>query len=69
MIKKKITAIKDRDPLTEKIIGCAYAVHRQLGPGFNENIYHNALEIALKEEGESSLFLKRIYPKEPYLRF
>ena len=51
MIKKKITAIKDRDPLTEKIIGCAYAVHRQLGPGFNENIYHNALEIVLKEKG------------------
>ena len=49
--KNKITVIKDKDLLTEKIIGCAYAVHRQLGPGFNEKIYHNALKIAFKEEG------------------
>ncbi|MFH1771574.1 MAG: GxxExxY protein [Candidatus Omnitrophota bacterium] len=39
--------IKERDPLTEKIIACAYKVHSKLGPGFNENIYHNALKIAL----------------------
>jgi len=51
MIKKKITEIKDRDALTEKIIGCAYEVHSQLGPGFNEKIYHSALEISLKNQG------------------
>ena len=51
MIKKKITEIKERDPLTERIIGCAYKVHRQIGPGFNENIYHNALGVALEKEG------------------
>ena len=45
-MKKKITVIKDEDPLTEKIIGCAYKVHSELGPGFNEGIYHNALKIA-----------------------
>ena len=50
MIKKKITTIKDRDPFTEKIIGCAFRVHRQLGPGFNEGIYHNAIKVALKQE-------------------
>ncbi|MBL7131515.1 MAG: GxxExxY protein [Candidatus Omnitrophica bacterium] len=50
MIKKKITEIKIRDPLTKKIISCAYKVHSKIGPGFNENIYHNALEIALKQE-------------------
>ena len=38
--------IKDKDLLTEKIIGCAYKVHSELGPGFNEGIYHNALKIA-----------------------
>jgi len=41
--------IKDRDPLTEKIIACCFKVHSELGPGFNEKIYHNALKIALKE--------------------
>ena len=43
--------IKDRDPLTEKVIACAYKVHSALGPGFNEGIYHNALKIALEEDG------------------
>ena len=39
------------DPLTEKIIGCCFKVHSELGPGFNEKIYHNALMLALKQEG------------------
>lgn len=39
------------DPLTERIIACSYKVHSNLGPGFNEKIYHNALKIALKEDG------------------
>ncbi|MFH1868883.1 MAG: GxxExxY protein [Candidatus Omnitrophota bacterium] len=51
MIKKKITEIKERDSLTEKIIGCSYKVHSELGPGFNEGIYHNALKIVLQEQG------------------
>ena len=46
--------IKDRDPLTEKIIACAYKVHSELGPGFNEAIYHNALKLALEEDGLAS---------------
>jgi GxxExxY protein len=43
--------IKDKDPLTERIIGCAYKVHSELGPGFNETIYHNALKVAFDENG------------------
>ena len=43
--------IKDRDPLTEKVIACAYKVHSELGPGFNEGTYHNALKLALEEDG------------------
>ena len=35
------------DPLTEKIIGACFKVHKSLGPGFNEKIYRNALKIAL----------------------
>ncbi len=50
-INKQIAEIKPRDPITEKIIGCAYKVHSELGPGFNEKIYHNALKIALNGEG------------------
>jgi len=33
----------ENDPFTEKIIGCAIKIHRVLGPGFLENIYHRAL--------------------------
>lgn len=46
---KKITQIKSRDPLTEKIIACCFKVHSELGPGFNEKIYHRALKLALRE--------------------
>lgn len=38
-----------RDPLTEKIIACCFRVHSELGPGFTEKIYHNALKLVLKE--------------------
>lgn len=50
-IKKQIAKIKERDLLTEKIIGSAYKVHSELGPGFNERIYHNALKVALGSAG------------------
>ncbi len=43
--------MKERDQLTEQIIGCCFKVHKDLGPGFNEKIYHNAL-IQLFEEKE-----------------
>ena len=37
--------------LTEKIIGAAVAVHRELGPGFLERIYENALVLELESQG------------------
>ena len=40
-----------KDPLTERVIGCCFGVHRQLGPGFNERIYHNALNLIFDREG------------------
>ena len=43
--------MKNRDPLTERIIACCYRVHSELGPGFNEKIYHAALKFALNQEG------------------
>lgn len=40
-----------RDPLTKRIIACCFAVHNELGPCFPERIYHNAIKIAIKEDG------------------
>jgi len=37
--------------LTGVIIGCCYHVHTQLGPGFLEKIYVNALKIKLQQAG------------------
>lgn len=41
--------MESKDPLTEEIIACCFKVHSELGPGFNEKIYHNALNLALKD--------------------
>src|SRR5580698_4234489 len=40
----------ENDILTEKIIGCCFKVHRELGPGFVERIYANALQYQLVTE-------------------
>jgi len=37
--------------LTAKIIDCAYKVHRELGFGFLESVYQNALVIELTKAG------------------
>lgn len=39
----------EQDPLTERIIGCAIEVHRQLGPGLLEATYEEALCIELQD--------------------
>ena len=43
--------MEPRDPLTERIIGCAIEVHRVLGPGFLESIYVAALAVELTMAG------------------
>lgn len=49
--------------LTEKIIGCAYKVYNQLGAGFIEKIYENALMIELKN---AALNAQQQYPVKVY---
>ena len=39
------------DALTGTVIGCAMDVHRELGPGYLEKVYENALTIALSDAG------------------
>ncbi len=41
----------ENDPLTGAIIGCAIQIHKVLGPGFLENIYHQALVHQLNKAG------------------
>ena len=42
-----------RDPLTEKIIGAAIEVHRNLGPGLLESVYEKCLCYELEQLGLS----------------
>ena len=41
----------DRDPLTERVIGLAIAVHRALGPGLLESAYEECFCLELLEAG------------------
>ena|ERR1700682_6419372 len=43
--------MEEINKLTEKIIGCAIEVHRQLGPGLLEGTYEAALAIELEIAG------------------
>jgi GxxExxY protein len=48
-----------RDPLTEKVIGAAIEVHRQLGPGLLESVYEECMTYELNQEG---LYIQRQHP-------
>lgn len=43
----------DLSDLTRRIIGCAMTAHSTLGPGFLEDVYHNALVHELRKAGLS----------------
>jgi GxxExxY protein len=45
---------------TEKIIGAAFEVHRELGYGFLERVYQRALQVELLRAGASAEIEKRI---------
>lgn len=48
------------EALTERVIGAAIAVHKELGPGFLESIYENALRVQLAEFGIEAEFQQEI---------
>ena len=48
---KFIPSDMPENAITERIIKCAIAVHRELGPGLLENVYEEALDIECKFDG------------------
>lgn len=46
--------------LAGQVIGCAMRVHRELGAGFLEKVYQNALAVELSEAGMGFEMEKRI---------
>jgi GxxExxY protein len=51
--------------LTEQVIGCAYAVSNELGAGFLEKVYENALALEL---GRAGIHVVQQYPVHVYYR-
>jgi len=52
------------ESLSKKVIGVAIQVHKELGPGFLESIYEEAVKIGLSEHGyiyESQKQIKIVY--------
>ncbi len=39
------------EDVATRVIGCAIAAHRALGPGYGERVYENALVIELERQG------------------
>ncbi len=57
-------SIEDLNTITRKVIGCAFQVSNQLGPGFLEKVYENAMAIELAKCGlkhEQQVVLKFHY--------
>jgi GxxExxY protein len=59
---------QQKDPLTDKIIGCAIEVHRTLGPGLLESTYESALCVEMQLAGlkfERQVIIPITYKNQP----
>ena len=53
MLNKFADLPPEQEEIVSLVIGCAIAVHRELGPGFKESIYHKAFRLELDSGGIS----------------
>jgi len=51
MLDKYVDLTPEQEGIVTAVIGCAIAVHRELGPGFKESIYHRAVRLELDSRG------------------
>jgi GxxExxY protein len=50
MLKKYADLAPEQEAIVATVIGCAINVHRVLGPGFKECIYHTAMRLELESQ-------------------
>ena len=50
---------------THRIIGCAFEVLNEIGHGFYEKIYENALVVRTQMDTDGYRFLTRLKPRSP----
>jgi GxxExxY protein len=53
MLNKYSDLTPEQEAIVSETIACGIAVHRELGPGFKECIYHRALRLELESRGIS----------------
>ena len=63
MLSKHHDLPAEQEEIVSSVIGCGIAVHRELGPGFKECIYHRAFRLELDSRGITFESDKRILVK------
>ena len=63
MLNKHNDLSAEHEEIVSSVIGCGIAVHRELGPGFKECIYHRAFRLELASRGITFESDKRILVK------